>query len=342
MLAKFRRKYLRFIYGPIVIFFIKTLSLFYTRRTIQRMVKSFIRELNSSKVSRIRIVYNFADSPHTFGDFMVVVMLCRFLALSKHKPLLTVVDSTRRSDWIELNEKLQNDRINDLISLARHLLPEAVKVELVKNYLPMSSEINLDSKSFYAAAPYFLDLLISKYKWDIPENFLLGPTSNYTGEPYIAWHVRQAIYDFERNSTPSAIKEDFRVLQNRFPEHSVMIISDSTGLENTFQVLTGSSETKTQIVGGTKVLAQPMQGFQNAIPAVLRASFYFQRGGGGIGVAAIFSSVPYINLCPSKSYFHGRRGGRVAPWANEHQHFLYVKKNLQLFSIAKLLKNLKA
>ena len=89
MWVEFRRKHLRFIYVP-VINFLKNplLSSFRTRRYIKKMVKSFIQELNTSKVSRIRIIYNFADSPHTFGDFMIVVMLGRFLALSGHRFVL--------------------------------------------------------------------------------------------------------------------------------------------------------------------------------------------------------------------------------------------------------------
>lgn len=298
-------------------------------------------ELNSSTGKRIRVIYNFANSPHTFGDFMMVVMLSRFLALSGRQVVLTTVDSSRRADWSELEEGTQDSRIEELLDLAKYLLPPVVKVELIHQYRPDPVDINLDSKSFYASAAYFLDLLISKYKWNMPDDFLLESNSSNTSGPYIAWHLRKATYDARRNLTASGIKNDFKVLQKRFPEHSVMLISDSAGLENAFQVLTGSSETKTQNVRGTKVLAQPVQGFQNAIPAVLGASFYFQRGGGGIGMAAVFSTIPYINLCPDKSYFYGRRGGHIMPWSNENQLFLYVKNDLQSFSISRLMNKLK-
>jgi hypothetical protein len=349
MWVEFRRKHLRFIYVPVINFlyvpvinFLKNPlpSSFRTRRYIKKMVKSFIQESNTSKTSRVRIIYDFANSPHTFGDFMIVVMLGRFLALSGRRLVLTAVDSTRRSDWKELDEALQDERIDELLELARYLLPESTKVELTKNYLPLSSDINLDSKSFYAAAPYFLDLLITKYKWPIPDSYLLRADTSDTSEPYIAWHVRKASYDIRRNIISSSIQSDFEILQKRFPGCSVMLISDSAGLESAFHALTGSSKPKTQNVGGTKVLAQPIPGFQNAIPAVLGGSFYFQRGGGGIGVAAIFSSIPYINLCPDKSYFYGQYRGRIMPWSNEQQYFLYVRKNLQSLSIEKLVNRL--
>lgn len=341
MWVDFRRKHLRFIYVPIINFLRYPLSSLRTRRYIQKMVKSFIQDLNTSKVRRIRIIYNFADSPHTFGDFMIVVMLGRFLALSGHQLVLTAVDSTRRFDWFEIDEELQDKRIDELLNLAKYLLPEAVKVELVNNYLPMSSDINLDSKSFYVAAPYFLDLLITKYKWAIPDSFLLKAGTDDTSEPYIAWHVRKASYDSKRNLTSSSVQDDFEVLRKRFPDYAVMFISDSAGLEDAFLALTGSRETKARKVRGIQLLAQPVPGFQNAIPAVLAANFYFQRGGGGVGIAPMFSSVPYLNLCPDKGYFHGGSGNRNLPWSTENQLFVYVKGDVQSFPIEKLINRLK-
>jgi len=345
MWLQFRRRYLQRIYVPAFNFIYFTVrnifkysaSKFRERRRIQRLVREFIHELNASKERRIRVLYDLEDSPHTFGDFMVVVLLCRFLVLSGHHVRLTVVDAKRRADWSELEEESQDQRIRDLLSLAKFLLPPLAEVEKVDHYKIDPSTINLDSTSFYVCAPYFLDLLITKYHWVVPVDFLLESSADVSSEPYIAWHIRLATYDDRRNFTSATMKSDFKELQKRFPGYQVMLISDAVGLESAFQALTGSSETKTRDVEGTQVIAQPKPGFQNAIPAALGAEFYFQRGGGGIGVAAIFSSVPYINLCPDKSYFHGRGRLRIMPWSNENQFFVYVKKDLRSYSIAKLL-----
>ncbi len=341
MWVEFRRKHLRLIYVPIINFLRYPLPSFRTRRYIKKMVKSFIQELKISKASRIRIIYNFADSPHTFGDFMVVVMLCRFLALSGFQVVLTIVDSGRRADWKELSEVAQKKRIVELLDLAKYLLPQEAEVELTNQYRSDPLDISLDSKYFYASAPYFLDLLISKYEWVIPDDFLLAAGTNETSRPYIAWHVRKANYDNRRNFTSSSIKKDFEILQKKFPGFSVMLISDSAGLEEAFLTLTGSRETKTREVGDTQLLAQPIPGFQNAISAVLGSSFFYQRGGGGIVIAPIFSLVPYLNLCFDKSFFHGWRKERAMPWSNGNQLSVHIKRNLQSFSIAKLIKRLK-
>ena len=341
MWVEFRRKHLRFIYVPIINFLQYPLSSFRTRRHIKKMVKSFIQELKISKASRIRIIYNFADSPHTFGDFMVVVMLCRFLALSGFQVVLTIVDSGRRADWRELSEVAQNKRIVELLNLAKYLLPQEAEVELTNQYRSDPLDISLDSKYFYSSAPYFLDLLVTKYKWPVPDSFLLGLGTSDTSVPYIAWHVRKASYDSRRNLTPSSILDDFEILKKKFPGHAIMLISDSAGLEDAFLALTGSRETRARKVRGVQLLPQSVPGFQNAIPAILAASFYFQRGGGGIGIAPMFSSVPYLNLCPDKSYFHVRSRNRVAPWSTANQLFVYVKENVQLFPIQRLINRLK-
>ena len=341
-----RHKRLRSIYVPVINFFVFSLlasatTSFRTHTHIKSMVKGFVAELDSSPNKRIRIIYDFADSPHTFGDFMVVVMLCRFLALSEYQVVLTVIDNVRREDWRELEGNSQDKRVDELINLAEYLLPQTAKIEVVNKYLPMSLDINLDMKSFYAAAPYFLDLLITIHGWDIPSTFLLKEGANETGMPYIAWHVRQASYDNRRNFTSSTIRNDFEVLQKRFPGYSIMLFSDSAGLEAAFYELTGSRVIKARKIGETHLLPQPSRGYQNAIPLLLGAHFYFQRGGGGMGIPVIFSSVPYIYLCPDKSYFHGHKRGRIAPWSNQHQIFVYLKRNLQTFSLTKLITRLK-
>ena len=336
MKVYFRIRYLRKFYVPILNF----ISELNTRKYVKNLVKNFVADLNNYKNKDIRLVYNFADSPDTFGDFMIAVMLCRLLALSGHQMTLTAVDGIRGPHWSGVERNIQNDRIKELLNLAAYLLPQQAKIELVSNYSPVESSINLDSKRFYAAAPYFLDLLITKYKWTLPNDFLLKVTKN-DDLPYVAWHVRKSDYDIRRNFTSSSIKGDFEVLRNRFPDYSIMLISDAAGLEDAFFELTGSRKTKSRKVGGIQLLAQPMQGFQNAIPAVLAANFYFQRGGGGIGVVPIFSSMPYVNLCPDRSYFHGLRGVRIVPWSNKNQLFVRVKGNLNLFQVEKLFSKLK-
>ena len=156
-----RMKYLRKFYVPIL----NSISEFNTRKYIRNLVKNFVVDLNNGKNKNIRLVYNFADSPDTFGDLMIALMLCRFIALSGHQMTLTVVDGIRGPHWSGVEVNIQNERIKELLNLATYLLPQQVKVELISDYSPVESSINLDTKRFYASAPYFLDLLITKYKW---------------------------------------------------------------------------------------------------------------------------------------------------------------------------------
>ncbi len=337
----FRRRHLRSIYVPIINFIASPFSSSRKQKYIRKIVKYFIQELGDSKNRRIRVVYNFADSPHTIGDFMVVVMLCRFLALSSCSIILTIIDSDRRSDWNELSKIAQNKRVDELYNLANYLLPKSAKLEIVNKHHVLEGDINLDSSSFYSIAPYFLHLLITKYRWAMPDDFLLKVEASGAEVQYIAWHVRKASYDNRRNLTSISIKSDFEILQKRFPNHAIMLISDSAGLEDAFLILTGSRDINPQKLNGVQILPQPEPGFQNAIPAVLGAKFYFQRGGGGIGMAPMFSSVPYLYLCPDKTYFYGWRDHTALPWSTENQLFVYVKKKIDKHSIINFIDKLK-
>jgi len=340
MWVEFRKKHLRFIYVPILNFIANPFATFRTRRYIKNMVKNFINELNKSQGTHIHIVYNNADSPPTYGDFMISVMLGRFLALSGHQMSFTILDAARRDDWKDLAEKDQEILVQEHLRLAEFLLPTSVRVKVVQEFTQKATELILNSASFYGSAPYFLDLLITKYKWKIPQDFLLTHEKNIDMKPYIAWHIRRGLWDSRRDSTSASIQSDFQILRNRFPNHSIMLFSNTAGLNNAYLALTGRDEVRISEIDGVQLLPQPVPGFQNAIPYVLAADFYFQRSGGGLGIIPMFSSVPYINICPDKTYFHGRNGHSIVPWADDNQLFIYTKDNIHSFSIERLLESL--
>jgi hypothetical protein len=114
-----------------------------------------------------------------------------------------------------------------------------------------------------------------------------------------------------------------------------MILSNKEGIEFAVTELKMSYPTFTDLLARGIVLTQPNDGFLGGINWILHSDFYFQRNGGGMGTAAIFTSIPYVQYLIEKTSFFGHhRNRKVAPWSAEDQIFkrLFVKKKTLPFS----------
>jgi hypothetical protein len=269
--------------------------------------------------------------------------------------------SGQRLEFIILNEKRaerwndnltlqqQKDFVCDQVRLAKYLLPEGVPVSIVESHVNRESARNelasidlgreplKDGSAFFDAAPYFLHCLVTKHHWKLPEKFLLKSESDVKLEPFVAWHVRKGQYDQRRDSSVKQIQQDFAQLSSLFPGYEIKIFSDVAGLEQAFLALTGSSEIRTFWKNGSRVVAQSATCFEEAIAEVLNAIFYFQRAGGGLGVVPIFSTNPYLILCPDVTNFFGKRHNSLVSWARSYQIFHHSWQEIDSIPISKFI-----
>lgn len=337
-------------------FFVLTYIRFRTRvvftrksNVVKDYVADFIRLKDDSKPDLVNIYYDNAISPETYGDYFCVLMLARFLALSGQEISFNILNVKHAERWNYLTIQQQTRFVSDQVKLAEYLLPKEVQVVLTDSEANADAEgrelstINLghellpDGSAFFDAAPYFLHCLIKKHNWKLPEKFLLRRESGEESTPYIAWHIRKGLYDQRRDSSVELVQQDFAQLSNLFSGHAIKIFSDKIGLEHTFLALTGSAEVRAFWKNDTHVLPQEATCFMEAIPEVLNAAFYFQRKGGGLGVVPIFSSNPYLHLCPDVTNFHGKRGNALVPWAKRNQIFHHTWGDIDNIPIDKLI-----
>lgn len=316
---------------------------------IEGYVDDFVSDLRERPSEGVTVCYNNAFSPPTFGDFLGVLMLARFLALSGRQLRFVVIDLKREVHWSFLDHSEQESFVSQQIDLARNFLPEGTRIDLfnslstedtgLSEYSKMSvgNVLSPKGEEFYRVAPYFLHVLITKHKWAIPQNFLLSEAKADDREPYVAWHVRRGLWDTRRNSTDSSILEDFAQIKRFFPKHSIMIFSDVVGLQAVSSILTGQPEAREFILEGVKITPQPKAGFIAAIPLLLAADFYYQRGGGGVGMIAVYSNLPYLEICPDFTSFFGKHGDKLVPWASENQIFHQTWADIESFSVERLM-----
>ncbi len=303
-------------------------------KVIEDYVANFISLRSKSKSDRLKVYYDNAVSPETYGDFFCVLMLAKFLALSGQRLEFIILNEKQAERWSDnLTAQQQKKFISDQVKLAKYLLPKGAQVSIIDAHINQKSarkeaaSIDLgreplkDGTAFFDAAPHFLHCLIAKYHWKIPDEFLLKSETGVKHEPFVAWHIRKGQYDERRDSSVKQVQQDFEQLASLFPGHDIKIFSDVAGLEHAFLALTGSPEIRTFWKNGSRVIAQSATCFEEAISEVLNATFYFQRKGGGLGVVPIFSINPYLILCPDVTNFFGKRDNSLVPWARSYQIF---------------------
>jgi len=344
----FRRKYLRPIYLP---FFsiIHRNYLFGTQMILARKVtKSFNFTIKKQPNSTVIIKYDHSSSPPTYGDYFVILMIARFVSMSGHKVRFEIIDLIRSGNvWNALNTDTQDLLVLDQIKLAQEFLTEDCQIVIYgkftnestyspkKNLSSIMDEIEIYSNSFYQWAPYFLHLLIAKHEWPIPTGFLLEAKSKRPEFRFVAWNVRKSIWANYRDTHLSSLMRDFAEIRELFPAHSIMILSNKEGIDFAVTELKMSDPTFGELLAQGIVLTQPNDGFRGGIDWILHSDFYFQRSGGGMGIAAIFSSIPYVQYSIEKTSFFGHhRNRKITPWSAEDQIFkrLFIKKRTLPFS----------
>jgi hypothetical protein len=274
----------------------------FLRRVQTRMILyKFIRKLKKPK-SAINIIYDLKTSPPTYGDFYSLVMLGRFLSMSGHELNLIILESQKPYKYItKLNSSLRTV-LKEYKTIASLLLPQNTSIKTSESLPPTNTGIFFDTNILFFHSPYILELLIKKYKWPIPDNFLLKSKSDVKA-PYIAWHVRKSKYDRGRNNKESSIVRDFTALSSIFPKHSIMLFGDKASLKNTFFILSKHKKLGTVSFHTKQLKKQPANSFSECIEYLLGCDFYFQRAGGGIGAILFYSSKPYLVVSPQSTYF---------------------------------------
>ena len=306
------------------------------RKAQTRMILTkFIRKLKKSK-SAINIVYDLKTSPPTYGDFYSLVMLGRFLSMSGHELNLIILESQKPYKYItNLNTPLRIV-LKEYKKIASFLLPRNTSIQTSESLFPTNTGIFFDTNILFFHSPYILELLIKKYKWPIPDNFLLKSKSDVK-TPYIAWHVRKSKYDQGRNNKESSIVRDFNTLSSVFPKHSIMLFGDRASLKNTFSILSKHKKLGTVSFHTKKLIKQPAKSFSECIDYLLGCDFYFQRAGGGIGAILFYSSKPYLVVSPLATYFTP-----VPQLCAQNQFFLIDNKNTDVLLFDDLLLKIKS
>jgi len=308
----------------------------YRRKRIAKKEARKIRSSIHSEVSRAIIVYDNLTSAPSYGEYIYVILLARYFIANRIQVSFNIVDSEFREDWNVLTKKQIKEFIDEQVTLAEGLLNsnfsqiqrvswEECKEELssVSNvtFVPFYTRVR-NRISIYRDCFNLLNRLLNKSNNDLRDKILfsfqeLAPkvTIQTVRSPYISWQCRYSEkWDFTRNITEDEFIQMYNYLYRRFPDHSILIVSDSVGCA----YFTKVADKHNLDVIFSKNLSKT---FLGDAALILNSDFFFQVRGGGIGVFPMFSKVPYKIIAQAGHELMWSRKS-VTSWQTEQQSFV--------------------
>jgi hypothetical protein len=312
----------------------------------EKLELSKIKKIIKSKTySTVTIVYDLKVSPPTIGDFLSVVMLCRYFSCYSFKVNFLILNDTLRDDWQILNNEqaskfilqlesiyydIQNNNKSTLcICTSETDMKQYVEIENV--YVPYKNfcvnRIPIYTKSFN-----LLNLLLASESTIFLNNFLLSKETfqlkcifNVPKIPYITWHLRyNEKWGVDRNINKSTFYKIYNSLKNLYYGYKIIIISDKVGCLHVKNFLSDD-------IHDISFSIDFSEGFIQSAHLILNSSFYFQYRGGGIGMIPVYSNIPYI-IIETMAYEKMWSLLRFTSWANPKQtRFLSIDYNNYIF-----------
>lgn len=278
---------------------------------------------------KIVVVYDNQVSPPTYGDYLVVLMLVRFLNFFSKKVIFILVQDKFRSDWDSLSKQEISNFMDQQVVLGNFVLKDfdlqnfqVLTSTQLHKYLRNKKNLIISPSFNYQHASGLIQLLVSfKLRMNnFPENFLFSDKDFNLVIPYkfVSWHVRLGTWGLERNPSESSILNDFISLRNLFPEYKIMLFSTNAGLKHTLSVL--KNNLPQGLLGDIEnsLVEQPVADFTSCIPYLHKSEFYFQRIGGGLGEIVNYSRVPFI-IVENKGYYYFSSRFQLLPWHRKDQ-----------------------
>jgi hypothetical protein len=286
---------------------------------------------------KITIVYDNYCSPPTYGDFLYVLFLARYIERFDKNITFIVIYGDYRKDWGDLKTISPESFVVEQERLSRVMLSKTTCIKLLKwrefkehfHYTKISNCVLFQREIFSRSPIYTFSFNLLNYilKWqsaDFLRQVLLSKeTIRAQGDyhqifpyvPYIAVSCRRSVeWGFERNIKDEEFISIVLAIREKLPNSSVLCISDSIGCDYFKKV----SEKSNLSVRFSKDYSDDFLGDTSLI---LGAEAFIQLRGGGIAIPIIFSGTPYfITSLTGHEVLESK--DKLTSWATGKQWFI--------------------
>ena len=281
-------------------------SYFGRRLYATRIAKKLISQTRSEP-SCFVVTYDNLASPPTIGDLLCVIMCARFFANKDFKVIFHLIDDGYRADWKDLSDneikkfvELQLMIIKSFtsnlkieikkISFSDHVI--AVKNNADSKYVFLFKNETLNRSPIYAYSFNVLNYLLSSETNEFLEKFLLSSTSLETKNQvsqtnYVTFNARRNMnWDKNRNLTEYEFFKYYDRIRLKHESKKIILVSDLVGIEYYMNL----AAKKNLRLEQSKSFGY---GFVDDAYLVLNSDFYYQLKGGGLGMVALMSDLPF-------------------------------------------------
>ncbi len=302
----------------------------------KREADYILKRLKSNDFDEAVIVYDMKVSPPTYGDFFYVVMIARFFLIMGKKVKYFIINSEFRKDTLDAyNDEGCNGLVVRLSELPEVILKDKNCDTQITKWHDISKKMDKFEKggkalivfkhkvknreSIYNHCFNLSNHLASSMDNNQIEKFLLqkneiGSRVNikYPQTPYITWAARRSEkWGFDRNIIDNDFIEIYTSLHSLYPTCAIMIVSDEIGC-NYFKKLARKNNLPCLF---SKDFSST---FMGDCALIIGSDYFFQLRGGGICIAAVYSSLPYHMIFePVHEAVWGKN--RLAVWSHDKQ-----------------------
>lgn len=313
------------------------LSNYFGRRLYAaRIAKKLISE-SRSKPDFFVITYDNLASPPTIGDLLYVVMCARFFATKGFKVIFHLIDDGYRSDWETLSDqeikKFVELQLAIIKSFTSKLQIDVKKISFldhvteVKNgannkYVFFCKNETLHRLKIYGYSFNILNYLLSSETDEFLEKFLLSSVNlgtknqnQVTQKNYVTWNARRNLmWEQNRNLTDYEFLNYYERISLRHENQRIILVSDLDSIEY-YMNLAAKKNLRLEQSKSFGV------DFIDDSYLVLNSDFYYQLKGGGMGLVALMSDLPFeiVIRTGNENYW---RYPTLTSWQKPSQNFI--------------------
>lgn len=291
--------------------------------THYQILKKFLHMKNST------LIYDCKCSPATYGEFIYIIMLARLLNINRNNVNLIIIYGEYRQSWNRLSKKGKKIFLNDLLKISKYFLNNSIKIQLItwsqfiklnkhkKENIVFEKRV-LNRKRIYHYIFNFMNYFFYFDKKKFKKILFENKPKNFISV-HARYSVKGKFYSSDISSERNMAKEDLeKILINirkKYRTYKIVVLTDLNG----FKYYKSLKKKITNIIFSKEI----SKTFLDDAKLLLNSKKYFQYHGGGIGIFATFSNIPYLFCWKSYDFINNEffwiKDKQYASWQNRYQ-----------------------
>ncbi len=301
-----------------------------------------IRSAILAKSDKFIIVFDCEIAGLGYGGILYMLAIARYIISQGGFTAFYIVDT----DYLHVDGQMDQDEISyfisDIVHIAEAMLdPEVSSVCLISPET-LSKVVDTPSNEFLLfddftrnRRPFFRDCfnvfnnLMANSPDAVQDRVLFSPDEfkcrlpeSSCATPYVSWACRYSLKgtDFGRQTMRDEFLKSYTYLRNRFPNHNILVVSDSLGCQH-YSSLATDLQIKDLLFS-----KDYSPDFLGDAALTINSDFFFWYRGGGMAIIPLLSRMPYECHGPLMNEIMWDKR-RLTSWQGKSQEWIVLEKH---------------